>query len=250
MCLKLIVLVSILLCMLLSPCMIQAATSVDVTITAIGFIIAPPSGFSVSYISDYETALTWTNPVGSISTMVRAAYGHVPTDMADGYLVYLGNGDTVNDPNIDPFNGDSLYYRAWAQRNDGIWGGLYADTDTEDIMSLGFYFIGLIALMLVAAVLAIAAFITKRKLLAALSGLLFITIVGGVVTTPTFPMANLVIMFSLVAATAMFLSPVYFKVPPASPPASTANADRILAEADRVRKLRGQYKMKDQRGLF
>jgi hypothetical protein len=62
--------------------------------------------------------------------------------MTDGYLVYQGAGNSFNDTSASLTSPDVLYYRAWAQRNDGIWGD-----NTEDIMSLSFLFIGTILLM-------------------------------------------------------------------------------------------------------
>ena len=219
---------AIILYALLAPYSAQADTSAYVHITATGIIIAPPAGFTVTYVNDFETHLSWTNAPNSISTMVRAAYGHEPTSMTDGYLVYQGAGDSFNDTAASLTSPDVLYYRAWAQRNDGIWGTIYAETDTEDIMSLSFLYIGIIILILIAVGMAVATFFTRRKVLGVLSGLLFTAIVGGVLATPNFPMANLIILFSAVMSIAMFTSPMYLTMEEAAaPPVVESQHDRI-----------------------
>jgi hypothetical protein len=138
------------------PYTAQADTTAHVHITATGIVIAAPTGFTVSYVTDFETHLAWVNPPNSINTMIRAAYGHEPTSMTDGYLVYQGAGTSFNDTSASLTSPDIIYYKAWSQRNDGIWGTLYAEADTEDLMSLSFLFIGTILLMA-------AAFVFKDK---------------------------------------------------------------------------------------
>jgi len=153
MCVKLLLLLLLLTAtaigVMVVPCVVQADTSAYVTITAMGFIIAPPSGFTVTYISDNEIHLSWINPPGSMATMIRADYGEPPVNMTDGYLVYNGAGADCSDTtysteeafNVDTPNPGTVYYRAWSQRNDGVWGNMYIQADTEDIVMISFTFL-------------------------------------------------------------------------------------------------------------
>lgn len=239
---RLVIVLSIILCALLIPCAVEAATSVDVIITATGIVVAPPTGFTVSYVSDFETHLSWIAPANSMATMVRAAYGHVPTSMTDGYLVYQGAGNSFNDTAASLTSPDVIYYRAWSQRNDGIWGSLYAETDTEDLMSLSFLFIGIIILILAAFGLATAGFVTKRKLLLALAGLLAIIIAITCGSTTNFPMSNQLIIFALIFAVAMFMSPIYFREKKAAPLPPVSHMQHMTDYADAVRASRNRFK--------
>ena len=57
--------------------------------------------------------------------------------------------------------------------------------------------------------------------------------------------------FSLIAGVAYVVASMNVnKKPVAPPPAEISNSDQILANAERVRKLRGQHKMQNQKGLF
>ena len=238
---KLVIVLAIVLCALLIPCAVEAATSADVTITATGIIVEPPTGFTVSYVSDFETHLSWIAPANSMATMVRAAYGHVPTSMTDGYLVYQGAGTSFNDKAASLTSPDNIYYRAWSQRNDGIWGSLYATTDTEDLMSLSFLFIGIVVLFLAAFGLATAGFITKRKLLLALAGLLAIIIAITCGSTTNFPMASQLVIFALIFAVAMFMSPIYFREKKAAPAPEPTHMQHLTSRIEEVRASRSRF---------
>ena len=57
--------------------------------------------------------------------------------------------------------------------------------------------------------------------------------------------------FSLIAGIAYVVASMNVnKKPKEPPPAEISNSDQILANAERVRALRGRHKMKDQKGLF
>ena len=172
-------------------------------------LVGAPTNLTATYISDHEVSLTWAIAPNSVATQVRAAYGREPINITDGYLVYNGIGTSVSDFDAEIAGAEVIYYRAWAQRSDLTWGTLYDSANTEDMMSLSLLFIGIIILILVAAGMAIGTFITRRKLLGILSGFLFTAIAGGVFATPSFPLANLIIMFSAVMSIAMFTSPMY-----------------------------------------
>ena len=125
----------------------RADTSADVTITASGYVCGAPGGFTITYVTDYEVQLDWTVGADAVNTMVRAAYGHFPTDITDGYQVYYGNGTTCNDDATSLAAPDIVYYRAWSQNAAGLWNEVtYAEDDTGDIMSVSFLFVGWLCL--------------------------------------------------------------------------------------------------------
>ena len=82
---------------LFTTTLVKADTSADITITASGYICGAPGGFTITYVNDYEVQLDWSVGDNAVNTMVRAAYGHFPADITDGYQVYYGNGTTTND---------------------------------------------------------------------------------------------------------------------------------------------------------
>jgi hypothetical protein len=134
-------------CLLSFPSIeVRADTSASVTITAVGVIVGAPGAFTLTYISDYQTGISWTMPVGAVNTMIRAAYGHVPTSITDGYQVYYGPGTSFTDNATTIASPEIVYYRAWSQRADGLWGPLWASGDTGGFMSLSFLFLVLVAL--------------------------------------------------------------------------------------------------------
>ena len=87
-------------------------------------------------------------------------------------------------------------------------------------------------------------------LLAAL-GWVFSSFYCFTTATPTTQYIYLFGVFCLVfAIVCVIMSMGVNKKPVAPPPAEISNSDQILANAERVRKLRGRHKMKDQKGLF
>ena len=164
----------IVLLVLLVPFMqtlpVEAATTVNLTVVARGWIVGAPSGFIVYYITDNSVGINWTIPSGAVNIMIRAAYGRVPVDVNDGYQVYYGsgnhtvdNGATINAPEI-------LYYNAWAQTAAGLYGDPMGG-DTSSFMSISFLFIGLLAL---ATALTIACFKWKDVLLSYAAALVWL----------------------------------------------------------------------------
>jgi hypothetical protein len=119
-------------------------------------LVGAPTGLTVTYVNDHEAGLTWTIAPSSIATQIRAAYGREPTSMTDGYLVYNGLGGAISDYQADLDQMDyTIFYRAWAQRADGVWGTAYADADTGAIMKYftesytAYVFIGLAVVCMV-----------------------------------------------------------------------------------------------------
>ena len=101
---------------------VLADTSAEVTVTATGYVVGAPGGFTLTYISDYEVGISWTKGEGAENTMVRAAVGRLPESRTDGYLVYYGDGTSTSDfsNNLDVLDAP-VYYRAWSQNTDSLW---------------------------------------------------------------------------------------------------------------------------------
>ena len=152
---------------------VHAASSVNITIYASGYIAGAPGNFTISYVSDYELGISWTLPAGTNNTMVRAAFGHVPEDRDDGYEVYYGPANNCTDDSVSLAAPDVVYYRAWSQRDDGVWSNLFSSGSTEGFMSLSFLFIGLLAMSLT---LTLACFRWKDILLSYAAGLTWLAI--------------------------------------------------------------------------
>lgn len=100
---------------------VGADTSVEVTVTAVGYICEAPGGFTVTYISDYEVGLSWSLGNNTANIMVRGATGRYPEDRDDGYLVYYGNDTSATDwVNMETLS-VPIYYKAWSQAASGVW---------------------------------------------------------------------------------------------------------------------------------
>ena len=108
--------------LLLAPLPVFADSTATVTITAVGYIVEAPGGFTLTYVSDYEVEISWTKGTDAENTMVRAAVGRMPTSRTDGYLIYYGNGTSATDwsNNLDTLDA-AVYYRAWSQNAEGLW---------------------------------------------------------------------------------------------------------------------------------
>lgn len=136
------------LCLLgLSICIgskLQAASSEEITITAAGWICGGPGAFTLTYVNDYEIGISWTKGEDAVNTMVRAAFGHVPANISDGYEVYSGAGTSCTDTALSMATPEIIYYRAWSQNAAGVWGPLFASGNTGGFMSASYLFIGLI----------------------------------------------------------------------------------------------------------
>jgi len=125
---------------------VLAATSAEVTITATGYVCGSPGGFTITYISDYEVQLDWIKGVDADNTMIRAAFGHSPITIDEGYEVYNGPLETCIDNSVSLASSESVYYTAWSQSASGVWSLEYVEEDTGHLMSISFLFIGWLAL--------------------------------------------------------------------------------------------------------
>jgi len=123
-----------------------ASSSANVTITASGWIAGVPGGLTIIYVSDYEVQINWTKGEDAVNTMIRAAYGHAPTTISEGYQVYLGAGESGIDDSVALAGPDLVYYTAFSQNVNGIWAIEYSEEDTGHIMSVSFLFMGWLVL--------------------------------------------------------------------------------------------------------
>jgi len=155
----------------LIPYPILAETSSDITITAMGYICGAPGDFTLTYVSDYEVGISWVIPEDATNIIVRAAFGHVPEDISDGYQVYFGDGVSCTDTALSLASPEVIYYRAWCQRSDGVWSNLFSSGNTEGFMSTSFLFIGLVALAIALTVISIKANLLLFRVAAAASWL-------------------------------------------------------------------------------
>lgn len=142
-----ITILAILLLCLVPVGSIKADTSVEITITAQGLIYfpGPPSGLTITYISDYEIGLSWTKDVDADLTLIKGAYGREVTDRDDGFEVYYGAGNYTTHWIADVGMVGPVYYKLWSQGIGGNW-SLYSASGDRSFMSSSFLFLGLIAL--------------------------------------------------------------------------------------------------------
>jgi len=133
--------------MLLGPAKpVKADSSTSITITAVGYICGMPGDFTLTYINDFEVGISWVTGEDAENTIVRAAFGRVPENISDGYQVYYGNETSCTDSALSLTGSDVIYYRAWCQRDDGVWSSLFASGDTGGFMSVSYLFLGWLAL--------------------------------------------------------------------------------------------------------
>jgi hypothetical protein len=82
-------------------------------------------------------------------------------------------------------------------------------------------------------------------------GWLFSSFYCFTTATPTTQYIYLFGVFCLAAAIANIIASVTInRQPKAPPPAEVSNSDQILANAERVRNLRGKHKLQNQKGIF
>ena len=70
-------LIIVVLCLALMPATALAANP-TVTITVSKWVVGLPTGFTLTYISEYEVQIDWVKGVGAENTMIRAAIGRPP----------------------------------------------------------------------------------------------------------------------------------------------------------------------------
>ena len=158
----------------LPPAPVQAS-SVDITITAMGYIVGAPTGLTLTYISDYEIGISWVKGDSAENTMIRVRFGESPADRTDGYLVYYGDGNYTTDTAVDLTMAEMPYYRAWSETINGTWEEIGA-TEEANFMSVTWLFMGL---GVIAVGLTIAMFAARQYMLGFPSAI-FWAIMGGV----------------------------------------------------------------------
>ena len=104
----------ILLNLVTSATVVWAATAVDVTITALPSGLWAPTGFTATYIDPACVSLSWVANPGTVATLIRAKIGSYPANATDGYIVYNGAGESMNDTAMDYDQMmTDVYYIAW-----------------------------------------------------------------------------------------------------------------------------------------
>ena len=141
------VLIFVAICVaLLVPHQVGADTSVEVTVTAAGYICEAPGGFTLTYVNDHEVGISWTKGEGAANTLIRAKYGSYPEDETDGYLVYYGDGEGCSDTAVSlDETATAVHYRAWSENVDGIFTAEWAEGTMEGI---GMTLIAIVVLVL------------------------------------------------------------------------------------------------------
>jgi len=109
---------------------VQAATSTDVTITYTPSGLFAPTDFTATAINDSKITLTWTPNVLAVTTHIRGKVGSYPINVNDGYEVYNGAGNTVDDNSVslDETAAD-IYYIAYSVDGGGVHSLDYAQAN-------------------------------------------------------------------------------------------------------------------------
>ena len=153
---------------------VMADTTGVVTVVMEPQISGGISGFTITYVTDTDVNLSWALFGDAVNIMVRAKYGAYPSNIldpftppSDGYLVYYGNGTTVDDTSMDfDQNAGPLYYTAWAQKADGTW---FTDTGSGWKESKELKEIALLAIVLGFTLLAL---FTRWRILLFIAGII------------------------------------------------------------------------------
>ena len=130
--------------LLSTPAVVQADSSAEVVVTAVGYIVGVPGPLTLTYINDSEIGLSWTKGEGAKNTLIMRCFGRYPEDREDGVQVYYGEGTSTSDWYSVALSLPA-YYRAWSQKADGAWEEI-GTTGEGSFMSQSFLFIGLLAL--------------------------------------------------------------------------------------------------------
>jgi len=93
----------------------------------------PPTDFTATYVNDQEVALSWSLNQGAESVEIRFAYGRQPTQPAEGFLVYSGNGTSFSDTGLDMNRTIAdVFYSAWSKDAEGNYSTSYAAVIVEN----------------------------------------------------------------------------------------------------------------------
>ena len=113
---------------------VQAAKSVDVEITAQPAGFFAPTDFDAVTITDGKITLTWTPNIFASTTHIRAKVGSYPTSETDGYEVYNGAGNTVDDLSVSlDETAANIYYIAYSVDGFGNHSPNYAEDNTGGV---------------------------------------------------------------------------------------------------------------------
>lgn len=193
---------------MLVPSSVNADTSAEVTVTAVGYICEAPGGFTLTYVNDHEVGISWTKGEGAANTLIRAKYGSYPEDADDGYLVYYGDGESCSDTAVSlDETATAVHYRAWSEDEHGAVTAEWAEGTMEGI---GMTLIGFVILALG---LTVMAFLFKRIPLFFLSGLGWAGFAGWEFTqmSDSSDIHHLFAWLGVGAALLCFLAPAWFR---------------------------------------
>lgn len=127
-CIINLLIIAVLLMWIVSPIIVYADPSVDITVTAVPRISGGITNFVITYISATQLDLSWVYN-GATKAMIRGSYNGYPADVVDedtapteGFLVYYGDGTFTSDTSMNfEENAGTLYYSVYGQKADGHW---------------------------------------------------------------------------------------------------------------------------------
>ena len=185
---------------------------VQMTVSAVPPGPSAPTGFTATFIAPRQVELEWTKGLSTNNTKIVAKFFEYPISKDDGYVVYYGMGESVNDTALDlDITFGSVFYRAYSENTTGGWSINYAEASTENpemegiveqLTQFNNILASLISLLLV---LALAIFAHWRGgLLYILSGLAFIVYGFSLWSTSTYLSILLVVAGAYMFAKAIW----------------------------------------------
>jgi hypothetical protein len=117
------------LVLLIPARVVLADTGAGITVFANPLVTGGITDFAITYVSETQLDFSWEYVGDATHIMIRGKYGDYPenipngeTEPSDGYQVYYGNASTASDTSINfDENPGTIYYTAWAQRDNGTW---------------------------------------------------------------------------------------------------------------------------------
>lgn len=124
------------ICLAVMACVLNvtpvlAALSVDVTVTwTPAGALFPPTDFVATVIDNDTIRLTWIPDVMAVTTHIRGKVGSYPVNVLDGYEVYNGAGNTVDDNSVNlDETAANIYYIAYSVDGGGVHSINYAQAN-------------------------------------------------------------------------------------------------------------------------
>jgi hypothetical protein len=117
---------------------------VDVTVTAQPSGLFAPTNFVATTITDNKITLTWASNIFAVTTHIRGKVGSYPVNVADGYEIYNGAGNTVDDNAVSlDETAANVYYIAYSVNGGGVHSPDKAQANTGGIGMTLIAFFGL-----------------------------------------------------------------------------------------------------------